>query len=144
MTRSDARLELQALNRLEELDRLTEAVDRFLDDLKVDAEMRYAVQFAVEELFTNIVKYAFEDQGSHRVSIQLVRTGPELALIMEDEGRPFDPTAAPVPDTTLALDERPVGGLGLFLLRRMSSGMEYWRTARTNRIRVHFTLPDVA
>ncbi len=138
------RLELEALNRIGELERLSAAVDRFLDNMKVDAEIRYAVLFAVEELFTNVVKYAFDDQEPHRVGIQLLRAGSELALTMEDGGKPFDPTSAPVPDTTLALSERPVGGLGLFLLRQMSSRMEYWRIAGSNRIRVHFTLPDTA
>ena len=135
-------LELEALDRLAELERVTASVDRCLDDLKADAETRYAVQFAVEELFTNIVKYAFDDHIPHRVRIQLFHAGSELTLTMEDGGRPFDPTAAPVPDTTLALNERPVGGLGLFLLRQMSSRMDYWRIASTNCVRVHFALPD--
>lgn len=140
MSASGDRVTLRAMSRLDELTALSEALDAFLGSRNTDEETRYAVQFALEELFSNIVKYAFDDDRPHPVDIVLRLADAGLMLTMDDDGKPFDPTAAPRPDTTSALEDRPVGGLGLYLLRQMSSGMEYRRVGDRNRTTVLFGL----
>lgn len=132
------RLALQAVNRIEELARLSDPLDEFLDRADADAETRHAVRFALEELFSNIVNYAYDDERSHRIEIELSAGQDGLALTLEDDGRAFDPGTAAPPDTTSPLDERPIGGLGLFLLRRLASGMAYQRIGGRNRTTVWF------
>jgi anti-sigma regulatory factor (Ser/Thr protein kinase) len=134
-----ATLTLTARNQIEELARIAEQVAEFMESQRCDADARFTIQFALEELFSNIVLYAFEDnRDSHRINIRLDHEAGELALTLEDDGRTFDPLSAPVPDTSLPVDQRPIGGLGLFITQRLASSIDYRRVDGKNRVTVRF------
>ncbi len=88
------------------------------------ASAAYAVSFAVEELFTNMVKYS---RGSRNdVAIDVERNGDRLVIRMvEDDVEPFDTTHWADPETTRSLSERKVGGLGIHLLRQLVDELHY-------------------
>ncbi|MGA9118119.1 MAG: ATP-binding protein [Bacteroidota bacterium] len=108
-------------------------VDKALGELRVSPEGAYAAQLAVEELFTNIVKYG--QPTSDEVTISLKRDSGRLVVELTDRGDiPFDPTAAPEVDTSLKLEERKVGGLGIHLIRNLMDEIRYTYSNGRNRI----------
>lgn len=89
-----------------------------------DAQSAYAVNFAVEEFFTNMVKY--EPGGDLEVSISVERNADRLTVRMVDSGvRPFDVTNARTPNLSNSLDERPVGGLGIHISKELLDSVDY-------------------
>ncbi len=80
---------------------------------------------AAEEVLTNVAKYAHDDGAEHWVRVTLGREGDDLTLRFADDGRPFDPLAAPPPDLSSPLEERPIGGVGVHLVRSLVDRVEY-------------------
>ena len=85
---------------------------------------------AAEEVFANIAHYAYApDQGTVLVRCRM-RSGPFQAVMQfQDTGRPFNPLHQPDPDTSLPAEQRREGGLGIAMMRKIMSRMEYARTA---------------
>jgi len=82
-------------------------------------------EFALEEIFTNIMKYGLAPDSKSDVLVRLdLRLGC-VELLVSDAGQPFDPKAAIAPDVHLDLDERTVGGLGLFMVQEMMDNFSY-------------------
>lgn len=94
------------------------------------------LELLIEEIFVNICRYSYpeEKDGSVRVSYAIPRTG-ELIIEVEDDGVEFDPVGAPDPDLTLSLEQRPVGGLGILLLKTLAGSLSYRREQGCNRLR---------
>lgn len=110
-----------------------EMIKRFFEDEGFDADQRYAFDFTVEELLTNMIKYNASGQGE--LGVTLAHDGDEVVCTLTDPDCPrWDPTVAPEVDTDASLDERRVGGLGLHLIRRMVDSIEYTHEDRTGRI----------
>jgi anti-sigma regulatory factor (Ser/Thr protein kinase) len=112
-------------------------VFRFADDFlaveQVDPRHRYAVHFALEEVFTNLVKY---NPGSRQeILIGLDRSPDRLLITLTDfDAEPFDMTKAPERRTDAPIEERQPGGLGLQLTRRLMDDMDYESNGRQSRI----------
>jgi anti-sigma regulatory factor (Ser/Thr protein kinase) len=68
------------------------------------------------------------------VLVSLALDNGEIALCLEDDGPAFDPLTAPMPDIDAALEDRPIGGLGIYLLREMMDALEYVRVEGRNRL----------
>ncbi len=94
----------------------------------------------VEELFVNVARYAYPKgvKGPVEIHWWVPRTGV-LALELADQGAPFDPLSKEDPDLTLRLECRPIGGLGLFLVRSLTSELVYRRDGDWNRLRFEMT-----
>jgi anti-sigma regulatory factor (Ser/Thr protein kinase) len=102
--------------------------------LSLDGRLRTRVDLAVEELFTNMVKYG---RGNAPVQVRLraVDGGVEVSLI-DPDGDPFDVTQAPDVDIDKPIEERKPGGLGLHLLKRMADRIDYDYAPATRQIRI--------
>jgi anti-sigma regulatory factor (Ser/Thr protein kinase) len=129
------------------IDRLP-SVKQFLDEA-VGPEFRFLlpkVELAVEELLVNTAGYAYGgSEGEAEISCgQISFDGrPYLKISLRDWGRPFDPFGqAPEPDTAADLSARPVGGLGVFLVKKLVSHY-YYEYDGTNRIELFFGPPDI-
>ena len=111
----------------------------------VDPGILPTVDFAVEELFTNIVKYSRESEASVRLDMATIDGGVVVALTDYDVER-FDVTEAPDVDTSLPIEQRTPGGLGLHLIRRMVDSIvyEYTESSRQSRITFRKTLAGPA
>ena len=82
------------------------------------------IELSVEEVFVNIASYAYPDSDGDAVVGVSVNDGAVM-LKFEDSGVPFDPIAAPAPDTELPAEERQIGGLGIFLVKKMMDDVSY-------------------
>ncbi len=108
-------------------------LDEVLGTAEVSESESFAIRLALEELFTNIVKYS--TSSARDVSVQLdVRDG-ELVIVLTDfDAEPFDPTTHPEPDLNAPLRERRPGGLGLFLARNVVDSIDHAYVDRKNII----------
>jgi len=92
--------------------------------LRIDEKLLPAVDFAVEELFTNVVKYGTGSDAAVEVGLMAIDDGVELTLVDRDVA-PFDVTRSPEVDIDAPIEQRTPGGLGLHLIRRMADSVEY-------------------
>ena len=116
------------------LPRVMQLVDDFFSTHDGAEKARYAVELALEEIFTNIVKY--NASGAGEITIQLDSRDPDIVITVTDPDAPrFDPfTEAPRVDAGQPLGERVPGGLGIHLVRKMMDGIEYSHANRTATI----------
>jgi sigma-B regulation protein RsbU (phosphoserine phosphatase) len=113
--------------------------------LRIDPRLRPRVDLAVEELFTNMVKYGRESEAAVQVRLQGIEGGVELIMTDRDV-EPFDITRSRKVDIGKPIEEREPGGLGLHLIRRMADSVEYEYETQTrqSRIIVRFTTAALA
>jgi anti-sigma regulatory factor (Ser/Thr protein kinase) len=118
---------------METLPIILEAVAAFCAGHGAAGDSTFVISFAVEEIFTNMVKY--NPLGPDNVSLTLMSKGNDLVVTLEDEqDHMFDPTTSPDPEFEKSLSERRPGGLGLFLIKKMVRKVEYRREGRRNTI----------
>jgi serine/threonine-protein kinase RsbW len=133
-------------NDLSELERIAAAVERFGAARSLPQRALFEINLALDEVLTNVISYAYEDGGSHRIAVHLQLDGDDLVVEVEDDGRAFDPLAVAAPDLEQSLEARPIGGLGVHLVRRVMDVLAYRREAGKNvltmRKRVLSATPD--
>ena len=112
---------------------VTVFVDEELERLDCPSKANMQLDICIDEIFGNIAHYAYgSGSGDATVRLDFDETERLLSLTFIDSGSPFDPTDTPEPDTTSPLEERPIGGLGLFMVRKMVDAMEYRREDEQN------------
>ncbi len=125
---------LTLTNKISELEKIRDSLERLGEDWGVDPRTCMSVNLALEEAFTNIVNYAFENNDPREIVIDMQKTDARLIITITDEGRPYDPTQNPEPDTTLPAEERTIGGLGIFLIRKIMDEVAYERNGNKNQL----------
>lgn len=90
------------------------------------------LNLALEEAVTNVILYAYPEGSYGSVELSAACSYGVLIFVLTDSGKPFDPTAAPEPDTQSSLQDRPVGGLGIYILRQIMDSVQYERRAGKN------------
>ena len=112
-------------------------VAAFVREEGIAADEAARILILLEELITNLMKYGYPDRAeSGRAEIVLALNGSRLEIEFIDDGCEFDPFAGPTPNLDGALEERPVGGLGLHILRSLTDEARYERRNDTNVIRL--------
>lgn len=134
-------LTLQVRNTVEAIPPANAAAEAWLGAQQVSPEATYLVSLAIEELVTNCIKYAYDDAGEHTIEIVLRVADHALTMVVVDDGHAFDPLAAPPPDLSLAIEARPIGGLGIHLLRQLADEVRYERRGGTNRFTLTKLMP---
>jgi serine/threonine-protein kinase RsbW len=116
---------------------LIEWVEQRCQEAGVGSALIFKMMLAIEEAAINVVSYGFaEVPPPHRIRVRLDIDEARCAAELIDNGRPFDPPAAPPPDVAEPLEEREPGGLGIHLLRTMADRIEYRRENGENRLRI--------
>ena len=130
-----ATLSLRIETRREELWRLDAAVEDLAQAEGWPPDLVFQIKLVLEELGINIVNHGHDDGLSHEIEIELTSNADALTIEITDDGRPFDPmTDAPPPDLDSALEDRPVGGLGIHLVLTMMDEIRYRREQDKNRL----------
>jgi anti-sigma regulatory factor (Ser/Thr protein kinase) len=113
--------------------KIHDRVAEFFLKEEIDAEHRFAVDLAVEEIFTNMVKY--NPGGGGEIGVELERDGDRLTIrLVDPDSEPFDVRGAGEVDLDQPLEERPIGGLGLHLVRKMVDEIDYAYADRQSTI----------
>ena len=111
---------------------------RFLQEFWSAADLPPAealpFELALEEIFMNVVMHGSPAGSVPRVDVSLALADGGLTLTVEDDGPPFDPLSLPAPDTTAGLEERKVGGFGVFFVRQMMDAVSYQRVGARNQL----------
>ena len=115
-------------------------LNQFLRDfgsaVALDAAQVQTFELALEEIFMNIVMHGAQPGSTPLVEVSLDRASESVTMTVEDDGPQFDPLSLPPPDVTASLAGRPVGGLGVFLVRNMMDTISYARVAGRNQLRM--------
>lgn len=110
-------------------------IDAFADDHGWSEESRFQVSLALEEVLTNVISYGADGQAQPlRAHVRLRQEAGEVWVGIADDGVAFDPLQAPPPDLESGLDERRVGGLGVFLVQQLMDSVTYRRDGAWNRL----------
>ena len=116
---------------------LTHFLQGFWSEGELPAEQALAFELALEEVFMNVVLHGAQGAGAlPLVEVALVLADGRLTMTVEYDGPEFDPLALPPPKLMGSLEERPVGGLGVFLVRKMMDTVTYERIGVRNRLRM--------
>jgi serine/threonine-protein kinase RsbW len=121
---------------------LNDALEAWCDASDVPVATRHALLLILDELFSNVVIHGFHHSAHGRVTVQAQRRPDEVEVWITDDAPPFDPLRYTLPDVSLPIEERRVGGLGLMLVRRTADCFEYRRVdvnGATGRNEVRFT-----
>lgn len=123
---------IQLKNELSELQRVQKDIAVFGSMHRLTPNAVHDIQLAVEEILTNIISYGYDDDREHEILVRLGLGTGEIKIEIEDDGRPFNPLEALEPDVELPLEQRSIGGLGIHLVRKLMSSLEYNRHGQTN------------
>ena len=119
-------------NHLSELATLCEKMEAVGQTLGLSRRCLFEVNLALDELFTNIISYGFQDRSEHLIRVHISADHNVLTVVLEDDGMAFNPVERIPPDLPCALDQCKVGGLGIHLVRNLMDEVTYERRAGTN------------
>jgi len=117
---------------LEELERLKTFIDGFCDREGVPDETRYHLSLALEELVVNAIKHGACEPRQNAIRVAMNVDGGQLHITVCDNGVVFDPLKFPPPDLSRSLSSRPIGGLGIHLVRCLIPDIRYERHGGRN------------
>ena len=111
---------------VENIKKVTEFVDEQLEKLECPIKAQMQIDIAIDELFGNIAHYAYHPEvGSAAVRVEVTEKPLAVVITFIDNGTPYDPLAAREPDTTLSAEEREIGGLGIYMVRKSMDDISY-------------------
>jgi anti-sigma regulatory factor (Ser/Thr protein kinase) len=112
-------------NQLSEIERLAHLVDSFCAAQQLSTDIAYRINLALDEVITNVIIHGYADAQEHEIVTRLTIDGATIVIEVVDDGRPFNPLD--VPPVEFAADplERPIGGLGLHLVRNVMDSIDY-------------------
>ncbi|MBQ5653351.1 MAG: ATP-binding protein [Alistipes sp.] len=119
-------------NHIEEIGRMATFLDELGEELQLSPELSFNIHLALEEAVSNVIMYAYPEGETHEFALTARLVDNRLIFKLIDTGKEFDPTRQPDVDVTLSLEERPIGGLGIFLIRRIMQAVEYRRVGDKN------------
>lgn len=128
-------------NDFSEIPRLHRSVGRFAQKNRLADDIAADIRLVIEEVFSNIVRYGFDDEENHYIAIDIDYRGGELILSVVDDGKPFNPLQAPPPELDKPFEERCPGGLGIFLVTCLMDRLEYRIEAGKNILKMRKTAP---
>ena len=114
-------------NHLSELKRMSDAVSAWSQENNISCAVEFHLALALDEIISNVIRYGWTDSSEHHFNVRLSLLNDELTVEIEDDATPFNPLGVPMPDLDQPLDARPVGGLGIHLVRQVMDGLEYRR-----------------
>lgn len=116
---------------------ITEFVDELLAQYNCPMKAQAQIDIAIDELFSNIVHYAYHPgTGPATVRVEVVKDPLAVVITFIDQGVPYDPLAKADPDVTLSADEREIGGLGIYIVKKNMNEITYEYKDGRNILRI--------
>jgi serine/threonine-protein kinase RsbW len=123
---------LTLASNIAELERLRRFVASFCESEGIPGEICCQLQVVLEELVTNTIRYGGCETKEDAIQLAMRKKGDEVSAVLSDNGSNFNPLDAPSPDLTKSLLDRPVGGLGIHLVRQIMTSIRYERRGNRN------------
>ncbi|MBQ7658860.1 MAG: ATP-binding protein [Butyrivibrio sp.] len=119
--------------KVDNLPQLLSIIDEELENAGCSMKGQMQIDVAVEEIFVNVASYAYEDgNGSCTIQVDTDPVNTYVTITFIDEGIPYNPLAKEDPDVTLSADEREIGGLGIFIVKKSMDKTAYERKDNKN------------
>ena len=132
-------LTIEAL--VENITQVTEFIDARLEELDCPLKAQMQIDVAVDELFGNIAQYAYEQEtGTITVRVEVVEDPLSVVITFIDQGIPYDPLQKQDPDITLSAEEREIGGLGIFIVKKTMDEVLYEYKEGQNILKIKKTI----
>ncbi len=120
-----------------ELDNVLSFADTILEELGCSVKAQMQIDIAIEEIFVNIAHYAYpEAEGEAVIYVEPGESGSSVTITFEDEGIQYDPLKNEDPDITLSAEDRPIGGLGIFMVKKSMDEVSYEYKDGKNRLTI--------
>ncbi len=134
--------EISIANSYESLPNLQEKFEEFCKNQNVALPIMQKFNIAIDDLFNNIISYAFNDDKEHMIDIHFVYSNEKLSITIIDDGIPFNPFAEKAVDTSLSVENRDIGGLGILLIKNLIDDYSYSRKINKNVVTLTMNLLD--
>ncbi|MCI0443347.1 ATP-binding protein [bacterium] len=128
--------DFETKNNLAELETLTEEIFNYYLQNGISEGASYEIRLALEEAISNTIKYGYEDQQVHTIYVRAGFEDNRILLEIEDDANAFNPLEAATPDLSLPLEKRPIGRLGIYLMRTVMDEIDYKRVGTKNILRM--------
>ncbi len=115
-----------------ELERLCRNCEEIGQSIGFSDKSMFEMNLALDELFTNIISYGFQDHQEHIIKISITVEGDQLQMRIEDDGVPFNPLESETPDIQCGIEECKIGGLGIHLIKKLMDDIQYQRVEDKN------------
>ena len=118
--------ELNITATVENIETVTDFINEQLEALDCPMKAQMQIDIAIDELFGNIAHYAYNPEiGQATVRVEVIEEPLSVVITFIDNGVPYDPLAKADPDTTLSADEREIGGLGIYMVKKSMDDITY-------------------
>jgi len=129
-------LDMTLKNQLTEIDRFKESFNAFSEENSIPAPVRRELNVVFDDLLNNVVSYAYQGDEEHEIEVRVEVAGERIVVSIADDGIPFNPFDAETPDTSLAIEERAIGGLGIHLVLNVMDKVAYQRRTDKNVLKM--------
>lgn len=119
-------------NDISEISKLCEFIEEIGNEFSLSPEIVFNLNLVLEEAVVNIINYAYPKEEHQFIYLSAKLHEGSIVFVLTDTGKEFDPTMAPEADITLQAEERPIGGLGIFLIRQIMNEVKYERIEGKN------------
>jgi serine/threonine-protein kinase RsbW len=119
-------------NQLDQIAVLAEALERLSDEWNIPMGVTLNLNLVLEELVSNIIFYGYDDTNQHIINILLSFDNDTMKMRIEDDGKEFNPLLYAEADINLSIEDRKIGGLGIFFVRKMMDEIHYERRSSKN------------
>ncbi len=119
-------------NAISEILVVSNTVKEFCEENSLSGEITHDIHLALEEIFSNIVFYGFQDQDEHQIAISFSLKDNTLILEIKDDGIPFNPLESKTLDLEIPIEERERGGMGIHIASELMDEIEYFRKQNKN------------
>ena len=126
--------EIKLTNNMSEISRLEIFIEELGEELGLLPETTMNINLALEEAVANIILYAYPSDEQREILLKVTTSSEQIIFLLTDKGVSFDPTQEEDADITLPIDERPIGGLGIFLIRKIMNEVTYERIEGENKL----------
>ena len=119
-------------NDISEISKLAQFIDEVGEEFSLAPDVIFNLNLVLEEAVVNVINYAYPKEEHQSIYLSARLQDDSIILVLTDTGKEFDPTAAPEADITLSAEDRPIGGLGIFLIRQIMNEVKYERIEGKN------------
>ena len=123
-------------NTFNEIELLCAEINDLAQDNTFSEQLVFCLNICLEEMLTNIVKYGYDDKDKHEIEVRLKIDKETITLTILDDGHEFNPLDAEMPNIHTDIKHRQIGGIGIFLTRKMADEITYSRKNNKNILKI--------
>ena len=121
-------------NQRDQVDTVRKFFDDYSKENKLTEKTVHDIQMALDELLTNIVNYGYEDSDEHKIDVRFGINDDAVRVEIIDDSKPYNILEKENPDISLSVEDKPIGGLGIFLIKKLMSNVDYYTKEGKNHL----------